>query len=131
MAREKLYVKCTLEPKYWTEKQDEFRRIANNRNVMYEPTPVKVHYIGNIFLFQPECELPEPVARVLVEKRWYVKQVGEPYYKLEPGEIPTDAKDEDDHKYGEAYLCRHCGWPYPKAMSRATHERQWCKRKDN
>ena len=124
------FVKCTLEPEFWNEKQETLKRIALGRGVMYTPQPIPVHYLGNIFHFDPECELPARIGRILGEKRWYIKVVGEPYEKQDVAvELPTDARDEDIYKFGEVYLCKYCGWPFPKKASRSTHERMWCKRK--
>lgn len=131
MSKFKVYQKARIVPKYWDDKIEEQRRVARVRGVHFEQKPVTVHYIGNTFEFNPDAELPEHIARALSVRRWYIELVGKPYTKTEVNELPTDAKDEDDQKYGEMHLCKYCGWPFPKAMSRATHERRWCKRKDD
>jgi len=127
----KLFIKCTLDPKFWDEKQNDYRRVAHNYGLKYVPKPVSVHYVGNIYSFDPDCELPESVARELSSKRIYIKMISEPYEKFEIADDPTDAIDEDINKFGRVYLCKHCGWPFPKVNSRNVHERRWCKRKDN
>jgi hypothetical protein len=125
-----IFIKCTIDPKYWNEKQDEAKQIAARSGVMYKQKPVSIHYVGSIYNFNPECELPYFVAKTLSTKRWYIKMVGEPYDKTVEWCDPTDAQEEDENKYGEVYLCKYCGWPFPRVRSRNMHEQRWCKRKE-
>lgn len=120
-----------LTDRAWNEWRESLLRKANLMGVEYEEKPKMVPYCGTPFWFDPFCELDVFVGRELSKRPDIelveIREVSEE--SKFSTVVETDEKFEADFKYGEVYLCKHCGWPYATPHGRDMHEKRFCKRK--
>lgn len=120
----------TLTDVAWNEWKAYLLRKANLMGVEYETKPKMVSYCGTPFWFDPYCEVPEFVGRELSRRPDIaLVEIKEVPDSTDFPTLENDEKEEHDFRYGEVYLCKHCGWPYATPQGRNQHEKRFCKRK--
>lgn len=119
-----------LTDSFWATHIEKLRHIAERQGRKFQEQPRKVFFAGGDYDFDPYCEVPAHLG-VRMARRPYIELVEfkEIIHQKVPVIVESDEKNEADFRYGEVYLCKHCGFPYATPQGRDMHENRWCKRK--